>query len=136
MMRIMNSDALLRLFLPHFDRLKDHKRQQDIKNNQEKFEMQKSLEIVKEQLQELKPKLRKRFKVESIDIFGSYARGDQTDASDIDLLVTYSEGADLLLVAGLRSYLKRKLRVKVDVVSKKYLNPIIKEQVLNEAIPV
>jgi uncharacterized protein len=98
--------------------------------------MQKSLETVKEQLQELKPTLRKRFKVESIDIFGSYARGDQTDESDIDILVTYSEGADLLLVAGLRSYLKRKLRVKVDVVSKKYLNPIIKEQVLNEAIPV
>jgi uncharacterized protein len=98
--------------------------------------MQKSLETVKEQLQELKPTLRKRFKVETIDIFASYARGDQTNESAIDILVTYSEGADLLLVAGLRSYLERKPRVKVDVVSKKYLNPIIKEQVLNEALPV
>jgi predicted nucleotidyltransferase len=50
--------------------------------------------------------------------------------------VTYSEGADLLLVAGLRYYLKRKLHLKVDVVSKNFLNPIIKDQALNEAIPV
>jgi predicted nucleotidyltransferase len=35
--------------------------------------MQRSLEDVKQQLQELKPTLRKRFKVETIDIFGSYA---------------------------------------------------------------
>ena len=98
--------------------------------------MQRSLDEVKGQLQALKPTLKKRFKVESVDIFGSYARGEQTEKSDIDILVTYSEGADLLLVAGLRRYLKRKLHVKVDVVSKNYLNPLIKGQVLNEAIPI
>ena len=98
--------------------------------------MQRSLEEVKVQLQALKPTLKKRFKVETIDIFGSYARGEQTEKSDIDILVTYSEGADLLLVAGLRRYLRRKLHVKVDVVSKNYLNPIIKDHVLNEAVPV
>jgi uncharacterized protein len=98
--------------------------------------MQRSLEDVKQQLQELKPTLRKRFKVETIDIFGSYARREQTNKSDIDILVTYAEGADLLLVAGLRHYLRRKLGVKVDVVSKNFLNPIIKDHVLNEAISV
>ena len=98
--------------------------------------MQRSLDEVKGQLQALKPTLKKRFKVESVDIFGSYARGEQTEKSDIDILVTYSEGADLLLVAGLRRYLRRKLHVKVDVVSKNYLNPLIKDQVLNEAIPI
>ncbi|MGA2385858.1 MAG: nucleotidyltransferase family protein [Candidatus Bathyarchaeia archaeon] len=98
--------------------------------------MQRSLDEVKQQLQALKPTLKKRFKVETVDIFGSYARGEQTEKSDIDILVTYSEGADLLLVAGLRSYLRRKLHVKVDVVSKKYLNPVIKDHVLSEAIPV
>ena len=74
--------------------------------------------------------------METIDIFGSFARGQQTEKSDVDILVTYGEGADLLLAAGLRKYLRRKLHVKVDVVSKKYLNPSIKEHVLNEAIPV
>ena len=62
--------------------------------------MQRSLDEVKRQLQALKPTLKKRFKVESVDIFGSYARGEQTEKSDIDILVTYFEGANLLLVAG------------------------------------
>jgi len=98
--------------------------------------LKRSLGDVKQELHALKPTLKRRFKVETIDIFGSYARGNQAEGSDIDILVTYSEGADLLLVAGLRHYLRRKLHLKVDVVSKKYLNPIIRDQVLNEAIPI
>lgn len=98
--------------------------------------MQRSLDEVKIQLETLKPTLRKRFKVETIDIFGSYARGEQTEKSDLDILVTYSEMVDLLLVAELRRYLRRKLHLKVDVISKKYLNKYIKDQVLQEAIPV
>ncbi|MCL5949376.1 MAG: nucleotidyltransferase domain-containing protein [Candidatus Bathyarchaeota archaeon] len=98
--------------------------------------MQRSLDEVKGQLEALKPTLKKRFKVETIDIFGSYARGEQTEKSDLDILVTYGEMVDLLLVAELRRYLRRKLRMKVDVISKKYLNKYIKDQVLEEAIPV
>jgi len=98
--------------------------------------LQRSLDEVKGQLEALKPTLRRRFKVETIDIFGSYARGEQTEKSDIDILVTHSEGADLLLVAALRRYLRRKMHVKVDVVSKKFLNKFIKEEVLKEAVSV
>jgi predicted nucleotidyltransferase len=98
--------------------------------------MLRPLEHVKQQLQELKPTLRKRFKVESIEIFGSYARSEQTEKSDLDILVTYSEMVDLLLVAGLRRYLRRKLHMKVDVVSKEFLNKHIRDQVLEEAVSV
>ncbi len=98
--------------------------------------MQRSLDEVKAELEALKPTLLKRFKVETIDIFGSYARGEQTEKSDLDILVTYSEMVDLLLIARLRRYLRRKLRIKVDVVSKEFLNRHIKDQVLEEAIPV
>ena len=98
--------------------------------------MQRSLEDVKQRLQELKSTLRKRFKVESIEIFGSYARSEQTEKSDLDILVTYSEMVDLLLVAGLRRYLRRKLCMKVDVVSKEFLNKHIRDQVLEEAVSV
>jgi predicted nucleotidyltransferase len=97
---------------------------------------QSSLEEVRVQLQEMKPTLKKRFKVETIEIFGSFARGEQTEKSDLDLLVTYSDMVDLLMIASLRRYLRRKLGRKVDVVSKKFLNKHIKEQVLEEAIPV
>jgi uncharacterized protein len=98
--------------------------------------LERSLEDLKQQLQTLKPTLKKRFKVETIEIFGSYARGEQTEKSDLDILVTYSEMVDLLLISRLRRYLRRKLRLKVDVISKEFLNKYIKEEVLEEAVPV
>ncbi len=98
--------------------------------------MQRSLDDVKQQLQALKPTLRKRFKVETVDIFGSYARGEQDEKSDLDILVTYSEMVDFLLIARLRRYLRRKIHMRVDVISKEFLNQHIKEQVLEEAVSV
>lgn len=98
--------------------------------------MERSLEEVKQELEALKPILKKRFKVATIDIFGSYARGEQNEKSDLDILVTYSEMVDFLLIARLRRYLGRKLHVKVDVTSKEFLNKFIKDEVLEEAVPV
>jgi predicted nucleotidyltransferase len=95
-----------------------------------------SLNEIKSQVQALKPVLKSRFKVETIDVFGSYSRGDQTEKSDLDLLITYSEPVDLLLVARLRRYLRRKLHMKVDVISKEFLNKNIKDKVLREAVTV
>ncbi len=99
--------------------------------------MQKSLSAVKQQLRLLKPTLCKRFNVETIEIFGSFARDEATEGSDVDLLVTYATNSyDHSTVFALRNYLRRKLGVNVDVVSKQYLNPNIRENVLKEAIPV
>ena len=95
-----------------------------------------TLEETKRQLQELKPVLKEKYKVETIEIFGSYAKSVQTPQSDIDLLVTYSETPDVVGVNSIKRFLRRKLGVKVDLVSKKYINPIIKDRVLKEAIPV
>ncbi len=88
------------------------------------------------QLQELKPILKEKYKIETIEIFGSYARSRQTSQSDIDLLVTYSETPDVVGLNSIKRFLRRKLGVKVDIVSKKYINPLIKERVLKEAIPI
>ena len=95
-----------------------------------------SLEEVKLQLQALKPTLKKRFKVETIDIFGSFAKEKQTEKSDLDILVTYSEIVSLFTIYDLKQYLKRKLHLKVDVVSKNFLNTYIRDQVLREAVAV
>lgn len=95
-----------------------------------------TLDETKQQLQELKPVLKEKYKVETIEIFGSYVRSGQTPQSDIDLLVTFSETPDIVGVNNIKRFLRRKLGVKVDLVSKKYLNPIIKDRVLKEAIPV
>ena len=95
-----------------------------------------TLEETKKQLKELKPVLKEKYNVESVEIFGSYAKHQQTPQSDIDLLVTYSEAPDVVGLNKIKRFLRRKLGVKVDIVSKKYLNPIIKDKVLQEAIPV
>ena len=97
----------------------------------------KSLEEIKAELETLKPTLKKRFKVETIDIFGSYARKQANEKSDIDLLVTYSTtDYDYFTILGLRNYLRRKLHMKVDIVSKEFLNKHIRDEVLKEVIPV
>jgi predicted nucleotidyltransferase len=95
-----------------------------------------SLEEIKLQLQTLKQTLKKRFKVKTIDIFGYYARGEHTEKSDLDILVTYSGAVSLFTIYDLKQYLKRKLHMKVDVISKEFLNKYIRDQVLKEAGPV
>ncbi|MDI3507644.1 MAG: uncharacterized protein PWQ69_1624 [Methanomicrobiaceae archaeon] len=50
---------------------------------------------VLEVLRSLKAELRERYHVESIALFGSYAREEQGEGSDIDVLVEFGSGADL-----------------------------------------
>ena len=45
---------------------------------------------IETKLQQIKPMLTDKFHVSSIGYFGSYARGQQTDSSDLDLLVEFS----------------------------------------------
>jgi predicted nucleotidyltransferase len=54
----------------------------------------------------------------------------------LDIFATYAGAVDLLTVAALRRYLRRKLRLKVDVVSKEFLSIHIKYEVLEEGAPV
>lgn len=54
----------------------------------------------------------------SIDLFGSYANGDNTESSDIDLLVCFDEKtASLFDISGIKFDLQEKLNIKVDVVA-------------------
>ena len=55
--------------------------------------LMKTIKEIRVQLKELKPLLRERFEVESIGVFGSYSRGEQTAKSDVDVLVVFSEDA-------------------------------------------
>ena len=50
-----------------------------------------TLEELKSKIETIKLILKARYKVETIGIFGSYSRGEQTEKSDLDLLVTFSE---------------------------------------------
>jgi predicted nucleotidyltransferase len=98
----------------------------------------KTLAEIKSQLEELKPVLKERFQVETIGVFGSYCRGEQRGKSDVDILVTFVEpnDVDLLDFIGLKQFLRRKLKVKVDLVTKSALKPRIRDKILQETIYV
>ncbi len=72
----------------------------------------------------------------NVRVFGSIARGEATDTSDIDLLVDMEPDRSLLDLGGLWSDLNDLLEVRVDVVTERGLRPRIRERVLREAIPL
>lgn len=74
--------------------------------------------------------------VRELSIFGSLARGDATEASDIDVLVDYEPGTRLSFfrVCELRYKLEDLLGAQVDVVTTGGLRPEIRDEVLREAI--
>lgn len=69
----------------------------------------------------------------NIRVFGSVARGNADDASDIDFLVDLEKGRSLLDLGGLLIDLQKLLGRPVDVVTEKGLKPRIRERVLSEA---
>lgn len=69
-----------------------------------------------------------------VRVFGSLARGTGSEASDIDLLVTLSEGRSLLDLVAIKQDLEDRLRRRVDVVTERSLSPFLREQVLAEAV--
>ncbi len=94
----------------------------------------KDVEKIKELLGEHKKILSENFKVKEIGLFGSYVRGDQRAASDLDLLVEFEETISLLKFVALERYLSELLGVKVDLVMKSALRPRIGQRILNEVV--
>ncbi|BAZ89413.1 DNA polymerase beta [Cylindrospermopsis raciborskii CHAB3438] len=74
------------------------------------------------------------YQITEIGIFGSYARGEETEASDVDILVDYETAPTFIMLVELRDYLSQLFGLKVDVVTKNGLKPRIRERVLAEAI--
>ena len=85
-------------------------------------------------LQEIKEEIRIKYKAEIKGIFGSYARGEAKQGSDVDILVNFLEGATLFDFIGLTNYLEEKLKIKVDIVPVDTLRREIKDKILKEAI--
>ena len=69
-----------------------------------------------------------------IRIFGSTVRGEQTAASDIDLLVEMEPGRSLIDLMSLEEELEELLGTPVDVVTEAALSPKIRDRVLAEAV--
>ena len=72
----------------------------------------------------------------SIRVFGSVARGEADEHSDIDFLVELEPGRSLLDLGGLQFELQALLERRVDVVTERGLKKRIRDRILREAVPV
>lgn len=92
-------------------------------------------EDILETLRRLRPTLERRFKVRSMALFGSYARGDQQEDSDIDILVDVDPSIGLDFVT-LANELEAALGKRVDLVSIRAVKPRNMEYIQPDLIDV
>lgn len=81
----------------------------------------------------LKPTLSTKFYVDKIGYFGSFARNEQTDNSDIDIIVSFNKPLGWAFF-DLKDLLEEELNRKVDLVSVKALKEQLREIILKEVI--
>ena len=72
----------------------------------------------------------------NVRLFGSAARGEDGPDSDVDLLVAVGTTTSSWFPAGLILDLEQILGRQVEVVTEKGLNPLIRDRVLQEAVPL
>ena len=77
-----------------------------------------------------------KHKIRKAALFGSYAMGEATEKSDIDILVDLSTKISLLDFIGIKLELEDELGVKVDLVEYNAVKPLLKEQILKYQIPI
>lgn len=85
-----------------------------------------------------KQRLHRDLRIVKLGLFGSFAQGNATEASDIDLIVEFEPNTDDLYEKKiyLKEFLKTRFAREVDVCREKYIKPVFKAQILRAAIYV
>lgn len=89
-------------------------------------------------LQQNKDQLKKQYHITKIGLFGSFARDEQTDKSDVDLLIELDSDVTNIYDTkeALKSFLSNSFDRSVDLAREKYLKPYAKELILKDTIYV
>jgi predicted nucleotidyltransferase len=82
------------------------------------------------------PVVRRDFGVRRIALFGSTARDEARDDSDLDILVDFETGPTFLSFMGLKAFLEDHLGRKIDLVTPDALKPRMRPVVEREAVDV
>ncbi|MBO1347381.1 MAG: nucleotidyltransferase family protein [Hormoscilla sp. GUM202] len=77
-----------------------------------------------------------QYQAYNVRIFGSVARGEDREDSDVDFLVDMEQGHSLLDRIGLMQDLEDLLGRKVDVATVKVLRDFCRDRILSEAVPL
>jgi len=70
--------------------------------------------------------------VSMIGIFGSFARGEAADQSDVDLVVRFSKRKSLLAVVALERQIAAQIGRKVDLLTESAISPYLRDRILRE----
>jgi uncharacterized protein len=87
-------------------------------------------------LQKFLPTIRSEFRVRRLALFGSTARDEAKDDSDLDVLVDFEAGPTFDSFMGLKLFLEDHLGRKVDLVTPAALKPRMRPMVEREAVDV
>ena len=74
--------------------------------------------------------------VKSLAVFGSFARGEATHNSDIDVFVEFDQPVGLFEFIRLKYYLEELTKRRIDLVTPDALRPSMRESILSEAVHV
>jgi len=96
----------------------------------------KTLEEIKELIEQNKETLRLQYGVKKIGIFGSFAKGNQKIGSDLDILIEFEKPVGFVRFMRLESKLSELSGIKVELVTKNALKPHIGQNILQEVIYV
>ncbi|MFA5951368.1 MAG: nucleotidyltransferase family protein [Hyphomicrobium sp.] len=91
-------------------------------------------EEVLNRLREMKPALARDESVRAIAIFGSVARDEARDNSDIDIIVEFENTPDMFKFVALQDRLSDALGAKVDLFTARGLHPLLRDKILAETI--
>jgi len=87
-------------------------------------------------LKELKPILKEKFGIEEFAVFGSVARGEDREDSDIDIAIIKSKKKDYFQMLDSIYFLEDKLHKKIDMGYYDSIRPIIKKYIQKDLIYV
>ena len=74
----------------------------------------------------------KKYGVSRASLFGSFARGEQNNKSDIDILIEPAKGTTLFDMAGMQIDLQDRLKKPVDLITYRSINPMLKDYILRD----
>lgn len=81
-------------------------------------------------------KILNKYPISKAAIFGSFARGDENENSDIDILIETSKPVSLFVILKLENELKEVTKRNIDIVEYSAIKQSIKQNILLEAIPL
>jgi hypothetical protein len=88
-----------------------------------------------EVLKKNESQIKQTYRVKLIGVFGSFARGEEAEGSDVDILVEFVEGAKTFdNFMDLKFYLESLFGRKVDLVTTTALRPQLRQNILNEVM--